>query len=300
MSFLGKGIDAIDVNSFSLDIENHNINLSKNISVDKISIGKYQPRKKDTISKESIQDLVKSICEHGVLQPIIVRTLVNNRYELIAGERRYLAVIDAGLKEIPCIIKTVNEKQAYAVALIENIQREQLSLLEESESMLKLKDEFSLSVDEVSKLIGKPRTTVANLVRVASLLSPEGKILLEENKIDFGHVRCVLGLDHELQNMLLQYVVDHNLSVRATEKIIREDSHVYLNDISKDKKVLFLENEIGELKDIKDKFSMVFNRNIQVKSLKSGTIRVLIEFENLENIYDYLNKNFFGEASVKD
>lgn len=291
MSFLGKGIDAIDVNSFSLDIENHNINLSKNILIDKISIGKYQPRKKDTISKESIQDLVKSICEHGVLQPIIVRKLVNNRYELIAGERRYLSAVEAGLKEIPCIIKDVNEKDAFAIALIENIQREQLSVLEESESILKLKEQFFLSSEEVSKLIGKPRTTVANLVRVAKLLSPDGKRLLEQNMIDLGHVRAVLTLDHETQNIVLEYVVNNKMTVRETEKIVREEAYYSLKAKGEKSIPLFSKQE-EYLKDVWEKLSQALNKNIQMKLLQSGKIKVSIEFENVHNVYDYLIENY--------
>lgn len=296
MSFLGKGIDAIDVNSFSLDIENHNINLSKNISVDKISIGKYQPRKKDTISKESIQDLVKSICEHGVLQPIIVRTLVNNRYELIAGERRYLSAVEAGLKEIPCIIKEVNEKDAFAIALIENIQREQLSVLEESESILKLKEQFFLSSEEVSKLIGKPRTTVANLVRVAKLLSPDGKRLLEQNMIDLGHVRAVLTLDHDIQNIVLEYVVNNKMTVRETEKIVREEAYYSLKDKS-EKNIPLLSKQEASLKDVWEKMSQALNKNIQMKLLQSGKIKVSIVFENVHNVYDYLIENYSENES---
>lgn len=285
MNFLGKGIDAIDVNSLHIDYENKNENFSQKVPVNQISIGKYQPRKKGSISNASIQEMVDSIKKHGVLQPIIVRILPNEHYELIAGERRYLAAIETGLNEIPCIIKNVTEKDALAIALIENIQREQLSLLEESESILKLKEEHSLSVDDVAKLISKPRTTVANLVRVASLLSREGKVLLEENKIDFGHVRAVLTLEHQFQNTILQYVATHRLSVRETEKIIREGRYNELNIELKIKNTYAISDELTK---IKHKYSAIFNKNIQLKALNSGKIKVSIEFENIAKVNEYL------------
>ena len=175
MNILGVGVDAIAVNSLRPEYEAESKCFMKNIQLSKIVIGHYQPRKTGVITKESIQDLVASIKEQGVLQPIIVRKIGDDKYELIAGERRYRSAYEANLNEIPCVIKDVSEQDAFAIALIENIQREQLSLLEESESLLKLKEEHFLSVDDVSKMIGKPRTTVANLIRVASLLSPEGK-----------------------------------------------------------------------------------------------------------------------------
>lgn len=292
MNILGKGVDAIEVNALSIDLNNKSANLMQDISITKISVGNYQPRKIHAISKTALQDLVSSIKEQGILQPIIVRILVNGHYEIIAGERRYHAAIEAGLKEIPCIIKDVTQKEAFAIALIENIQREQLSVLEEADSMLKLKDEFILTVDEVARLISKPRSTVANLIRVALLLCPEGKIYWEQNKITYGHVRAVLGLEHEMQRVLLQYIVENKLSVRETEKIVRNRSYTELNVRLIDHHIVNAVNENIRLKEIKEKISTVFNKNIQIKVLQSGTIRLLIEFDNLDNINDYLNENF--------
>lgn len=222
MNILGTGVDAISVNSPQYAHEVESEHLMKNIQLSKIVIGNYQPRKIGVITQESIQDLVASIKERGVLQPIIVRKSGNDKYELIAGERRYRSAYEANLTDIPCVIKDVSEKEAFAIALIENIQREQLSLLEESEALLKLKEEHFLSVDDVSKMIGKPRTTVANLIRVAYLLSPEGKLLWERGFVDYGHIRAVIMLNHEFQNIILQYVADNKLSVRHTEALVRE------------------------------------------------------------------------------
>ena len=228
MNILGKGINAIEVDLLNLNHEKQSGNIMKNISLAKIVLGKYQPRKHGKISKESLQDLVESIKEQGVLQPIIVREMDDEKYELIAGERRYLSALEIGLTVIPCLIKNVNEREAFAIALIENIQREQLTLLEESESLLKLKNEHFLSVDQVSKIIGKPRSTVANLIRVASLLSPECKLFWENGDVDYGHIRAAIILDHKFQNIVIQYVIDKKLSVRETEKFIKEKKYLDL------------------------------------------------------------------------
>ena len=285
MSFLGMGVDAIAVNSLPSEHDTEPKNVMKNIQLCKIVMGHYQPRKTGTITTESIQDLVASIKEQGVLQPIIVRKTGNEQYELIAGERRYHAAYEANLNEIPCVIKEVSEKDAFAIALIENIQREQLSLLEQSESLLKLKEEHFLSVDDVSKMIGKPRSSVANLIRVASLLSPEGKLLWEKGDVDYGHIRAVIILSHEFQNKVLQYVVDNKLSVRETEKLIREKKYFGLDDdkISGEtiaNKLIFNE----DLKYFIQKFTAIYGNNVSIKTLRSGKIKMSIEFDDVEQM----------------
>ncbi len=220
-------------------------------------------------------DLVSSIKENGVLQPIIVRDLSGEKYEVIAGERRFLAAIESNLEEIPCVIKNVNEKDAFAIALIENIQREQLSLLEVSESLLKLKEEHFLSVEEVSKMVGKPRTTVANLIRVALLLSYEGKSLWEKGSVDYGHIRAVIILSHELQNLVLQYVIDNTLSVRETEEFIRQKKYSYLDKTIKVKDTSKSNLPEENMTYISTKFSLIYKKNVIIKTFKSGKIRVV-------------------------
>lgn len=286
MNILGMGIDAIEVKTLPFKTENPMIN----ISLRKIMVGKYQPRKTGIITDESIQDLVASMKEQGVLQPIIVRKIDGGRYELIAGERRYRSAIKADLTEIPCVIKDVSEKDAFAIALIENIQREQLSLLEESESLLKLKEEHALSVDEVSKIIGKPRTTVANLIRVASLLSPEGKLLWEKGDVNYGHIRSVIVLEHHLQNIVLQYIIKNELSVRAAEQLINEKKYLRFNDETPKKNINKSSVLGNELMAIMDEFSIVHGKKIVIKPLGSGKMKLSIEFDNVENILLYLKE----------
>lgn len=289
MNILGKGINAIEVDLLNLNHEKQSGNIMKNISLAKIVLGKYQPRKHGKISKESLQDLVESIKEQGVLQPIIVREMDDEKYELIAGERRYLSALEIGLTVIPCLIKNVNERDAFAIALIENIQREQLTLLEESESLLKLKDEHFLSVDQVSKIIGKPRSTVANLIRVASLLSPECKLFWENGDVDYGHIRAAIILDHKFQNIVIQYVIDKKLSVRETEKFIKEKKYLDLLEpqVTKINNRPLVSSD--DMKILSEKFLNLYNKNVRINALKTGRIRVLMEFESIERIYDYLD-----------
>ena len=293
MNILGVGIDALTVNSLRPEHEIEREYFTKNIQLSKIVIGNYQPRKTGVITKESIQDLMASIIEHGILQPIIVRKTEGDKYELIAGERRYRSAYEANLNDIPCVIKDVNEKDAFAIALIENIQREQLSLLEESEALLKLKAEHFLSVDDVSKMIGKPRTTVANLIRVASSLSPEGKLLWEKESVNYGHIRAVIMLNHGLQNIVLQYVVSNKLSVRETEKIVREKKYLMLNDKYAERTIIAKPSALNdELKSIAKKFTAIHGNNASIKAIASGRVRVSIEFEDVDKTCDFLKEKY--------
>ena len=288
LNILGLGVDAIAVKSKRPIHEVGGQNFMKNIQINKILVGHYQPRKTGVITKDSIQDLIASIRAQGVLQPIIVRKIADENYELIAGERRYRSACEAGLNEIPCVIKEVSEKDAFAIALIENIQREQLSLLEESESLLKLKEEHFLTVDEVSKMVGKSRTTVANLIRAASSLSPEGKLLWEKGVVDYGHIRTVIMLSHDLQNTLLQFVVNNELSVRETEALVRKKRNASLDDEILEKTTLTKPSLLNnELKYIVEKFSDLYGK-ASIKSMSLGRVKVSVEFENTDKIYEFL------------
>lgn len=287
MNILGKGVDAIKTNVLQFDLNEKSTNIMQNVLLKNIIPGNYQPRKKGNITTESLQDLIASIKELGLLQPIIVRKTENEVYELIAGERRYRSALELNLQEIPCIIKTVNEKEAFAIALIENIQREQLSLQEEAEALLKLKDEYSLTVEQVAKTIGKPRTTIANLIRVASMLSPHGKLLWESGTVDYGHIRAVILLDHEKQNQILTYIADKKLSVRETEKLIKQDLFNELNAVKTTNSLkILIPTDIT--KKITDQFHEIYNKNIKIKEMNSGKIKILMEFDHVDAIFDYL------------
>ena len=221
MNILGEGIDAIDKESLLSEIAMSEMVKVKNININSIVIGKFQPRTGE-ISDESLSELKGSIVEQGVLQPILVREGERGGYELIAGERRFRATRLVGLSHIPCIVKKVTPQEAFAIAIIENIQRKQLTLLEESEALLKLKEEYGFSNDETARSIGRPRTTVTNLLRLAEKLCSKGKVMLDDGSIDFGHARALLILDEDLQKKYLDILKQKKISVRALEQKIRD------------------------------------------------------------------------------
>lgn len=284
MNILGTGIDAINFEALNISKIESDVNIIKNIQIDLIDIGNYQPRKQSAITDESMQDLIDSIKEHGILQPVILRCTDTERYELIAGERRLRAALELRLDEIPAVLKNIDAKQAYAIAIIENIQREQLSLLEEAEALLKLKNDYFMSVETVAKMIGKPRTTIANLIRVATHLSSFGKELLERGDVDYGHIRSVLILEEDIQNLVLNYVAEKKLTVRATENFVREHGYDKLltpnNCEKKESNALDDESINLMVRTLSDKYKT----NVSLKRLSGGKIRVSMDFIDLEKV----------------
>ena len=191
----------------------------KELPVDLIQRGKYQPRR--DIEPESLQDLADSIKAQGVMQPIVVRPISDSRYEIIAGERRWRATQLAGLHSIPTIVRDVPDEAAIAMALIENIQREDLNPIEEAAALQRLQQEFELTQQEVADAIGKSRSTVANLLRLMSLRE-DVRRLVEHGDLEMGHARALLALEGEHQSQAARTVVARGLSVRQTEALVRK------------------------------------------------------------------------------
>lgn len=191
------------------------------IPVEFIQRGRYQPRL--DIKPEALQELADSIKAQGVVQPIVVRPLTGQpeRFELIAGERRWRAAQLAGLHEIPAVIKDVPDKTVMSIALIENIQREQLNPLEEAGALQRLIGEFGMTHADVAEAIGRSRASVSNLLRLLEL-APTPKRLLESGQIEMGHARALLSLPPEAQTALAERVAAEGLSVRATERLVRQ------------------------------------------------------------------------------
>jgi ParB family chromosome partitioning protein len=180
--------------------------------------GRYQPRR--DFDPDSLRELADSIGVQGVIQPIVVRPIAGERYEIVAGERRWRASKQAGLAEIPVVIRNVDEPTALAIALIENIQRDDLAPLEEAGALQRLLDEFGLTHQQVAEAVGKSRTTVTNLLRLLELES-EVKLLLDQGRLEMGHARALLGLKGDAQALAGRQVVARGLSVRETEKLVR-------------------------------------------------------------------------------
>lgn len=191
----------------------------RHLAIDLLQRGKYQPRK--TIKQEAVQELADSIRAQGVIQPIVVRSIGQGRYEIIAGERRWRAAQLAGLTEIPALIKDIPDETALAIALIENIQRENLNPLEEAMALQRLLDEFDMTHQQVAEAVGKSRTTVSNLLRLLSL-HPEVKIFLEDGQLEMGHARALLALSGNTQLQAAREVATRGLSVRETEQLVNK------------------------------------------------------------------------------
>jgi len=188
------------------------------LPIEQIQRGRYQPRR--DFDPDSLRELADSISAQGVIQPIVVRPIEDGRFEIIAGERRWRASHQAGLADIPVVIRDVDEQSAIAIALIENIQRDDLNPLEEASALSRLLEEFGLTHQEVAEAVGKSRTTVTNLLRLLEL-NDDVKQNLQEGRLEMGHARALLGLKGPRQSTAARQVVARGLSVRETEKLVR-------------------------------------------------------------------------------
>jgi len=227
---LGRGLDAL-LTSNTANQQKHSQQSTEaaEIAIDKgelqklpieqLKPGRYQPRK--DMSPEALEDLAASVKAQGIIQPIVVRPVADDQYEIIAGERRWRAAQLAKLDVVPCLIKEVADEAAVAIALIENIQREDLNAMEEATALQRLLDEFQMTHQDVAQAVGKSRTTVTNLLRLNNL-EPGVKTLLERGDIDLGHAKLLLALQGEQQTDVAQQIVAKDLTVRESEKLVRK------------------------------------------------------------------------------
>jgi ParB family chromosome partitioning protein len=212
---LGRGLDALlgDVSAKSEK------NAMQTLPIEYLQRGKYQPRK--DMNPEKLQELTDSIKAQGVIQPVVVRSIGPDKYEIVAGERRWRAGQLAGLQEIPVVIREIDDRSAMAIALIENIQREDLNPLEEASALRRLLDEFTMTHQQIADAVGKSRTTVTNLLRLMDL-HPDVKILLVNGQLEMGHARALLSLDDVKQVAVANKIVKEGLTVRDAERLVKE------------------------------------------------------------------------------
>ena len=238
---LGRGLDAL----LSNDADNQSSEETSNlIALDKLISGKFQPRK--NFNQDTLKELADSIKAQGIIQPILVRMISNNQYEIIAGERRWQAAKIANLKEVPVIIKDISDSTALAMALIENIQREDLNVIEEARGIKRLIDEFNITHEEAAEAVGKSRTTVSNILRLLNLCEHAQKAL-ETKKIEMGHARAILSLSFIDQTMMCQKIINQQLTVREVEKAVSKgETKKIPSKQSKDNDIKRLENELSE------------------------------------------------------
>ncbi|HIG36874.1 MAG TPA: ParB/RepB/Spo0J family partition protein, partial [Oceanospirillaceae bacterium] len=220
---LNRGLEALLQGAGSLDVDlTQSQPLAKDglqeLPVEWVQRGVYQPRR--DLDPETLEELAASIRVHGIMQPIVVRSVGIDRYEIIAGERRWRAAQMAELDSVPALIKEVPDEAAIAMALIENIQREDLNAMEEAFALQRLQNEFELTQQQVADAVGKSRSAIANLLRLLQL-SEAVRLMLERGDLEMGHARCLLPLDEDQQLQLAREVVAKGLSVRQTEELVR-------------------------------------------------------------------------------
>src|SRR5512140_1107758 len=210
---LGRGLDAL----LSGNDDQASHETLQTIGIDRLVPGKYQPRTR--MDEASLEELAQSIREQGLMQPVLVRPVGGGRFEIIAGERRWRAAQRAGLTEIPALVRPVADQAALALALVENIQREDLNPLEEANGLQRLIDEFGLTHDAAAKAVGRSRSAVSNLLRLRELAKPVQEYLLD-GRIDMGHARALLGLPSGEQTAAATRIVNMGLSVREAERLV--------------------------------------------------------------------------------
>ncbi|MBK8069232.1 MAG: ParB/RepB/Spo0J family partition protein [Rhodanobacteraceae bacterium] len=241
---LGRGLDALLGDAAPAEpVANEN---TTTLPVESLQPGKYQPR--TGMDPERLAELAASIRVHGVVQPVVVRRIGASRYEIIAGERRWRAAQQAGLHDIPVVLRDIPDQAAIAIALIENIQREDLNPLEEAQALKRLIDEFDLTHQDAADAVGRSRAAVSNLLRLLEL-APEARRLLEAKKIDMGHARALLTLPTLLQVRLATQAAEHGWSVRELEAEARKAQAQPKTAAAKprrDVNVQTLENELSE------------------------------------------------------
>lgn len=249
------------------------------LAVDLIQRGKYQPRK--DMDPESLQELANSIKAQGVMQPIVVRAISDRKYEIIAGERRWRATQLAGLDTIPVVIRQVSDEAAIAMALIENIQREDLNPIEEAFSLQRLQQEFELTQQEVADAVGKSRSTVANLLRLMSLQA-DVRRLVEHGDLEMGHARALLALEGGDQSHAAGAVVSKGLSVRQTEALVRS---LQASKGQPDVK----ERIDPNIRQLQDDLSQKLGAKVQIQHTAKGKGKLVLSYSSLDELDGILN-----------
>ena len=280
---LGKGLDALLGESagsnLASPLESSSLTM---LSIDLIERGSFQPRR--DFDQDALQSLADSIKSQGLVQPILVRSVANkNSYEIVAGERRWRAAQIAGLHDIPVIIKDVSDNEAMCLALIENIQREDLNPLEEAGALERLINEFEMTHDAVADAVGRSRPAVSNLLRLLEL-DDSVKKMLETGKLDMGHARALLSLSPDKQLESATKILKQGLSVRATENLVKQlldgNQHSRTKNDAKDSNITKLENDLSERIAAK----------VSITHQSSGKGKLQISYNSLDELEGILKR----------
>ena len=278
MKGLGRGLDALLSGS-----DKPHGDEQRSLPIERLRPGKYQPQTQ--MDEASLAELAASIRSQGVMQPILARAVENTpgaeRYEIVAGERRWRAAQLAGLAEVPVLIRNIPDEQALAMALIENIQRENLNPLEEAQGLQRLIDEFGLTHQQAADAVGRSRPAATNLLRLLQLTAAVQDMLLA-GKLDMGHARALLPVSSGQQVGLAQRVVQKGLSVRETERLVHQLLNPPKNVSAKaiDRDLLRLQEELSD----------GLGASVLIRANKKGSGKVTIDFASLEQLDGLLSR----------
>ncbi len=280
----GRGLDALlgSIQKEKLQLEAQSLDHGqlKQIDVHLLKRGEYQPRR--YINEQDLQELAASIEKHGVMQPIVIRPIEDEKYlyEIIAGERRWRAAQLAGLTEVPAIVRDLTDQVAIALALIENIQRQDLNPIDQAMALQRFHDEFGLSHQEIADTVGKARTTVSNLLRLLTLAEPV-KDFMQQSLLDMGHARAILTLKAKDQLKVAEYVIEKSLSVRQTEQLVR--------DMNAPKQAKEKQATSSDIQQLTQRLSDRFGADVKIDHNKQGKGKLVINYHSLEELDGILN-----------
>jgi ParB family chromosome partitioning protein len=269
---LGRGLDALLAGS---DEKSEREPL-QTLAIDRLKPGRYQPRTR--MDEAALDELAASVREHGVMQPILVRPVEGGRFEIIAGERRWRAAQRAGLAEVPALVKSVPDQAALALALIENIQREDLNPLEQANGIQRLIDEFGLTHDAAAKAVGRSRSAVSNLLRLRELAKPVQEYLMD-GRLDMGHARALLGLAPGAQAAAAARIVAQGLSVRETERLAH---HLAQPGRRRGKRGPRAADP--DLARLQDELAERLGAKVTIEPRKAGSGRLVIAYSSLDEL----------------
>ena len=273
---LGRGLDAL----LSGSEERADDTLTE-LAVGLLKPGRFQPRTR--MDPQSIAELADSIKAQGLIQPILVRPVENGKYEIIAGERRWRASQLAGLTQVPVVIRTVADKAALAMALIENIQREDLNPLEEATGIQRLVDEFEMTHEVAAQAVGRSRSAVTNLLRLLNL-SKAVQDLLMQGKIEMGHARALLAISGSRQAELAHQIITRNLSVREAEQLIGQA------EVTSRKTPRKQPRKDRDLQALEEELSEILATTVTIKTTKGGRGKLTIDYASLDQLENVLQK----------
>lgn len=252
------------------------------VALERLAPSAFQPRKE--IDPGRLQELADSISAQGVVQPVVVREVEGERFEIIAGERRWRAAQLAGLAEIPVIVRKVSDQAALAIALIENIQREDLNAMEEAEALKRLLDEYRMTHQQLADAVGKSRATITNLLRLNEL-HPEVKNLLMSGVIEMGHARALLGLELAQQHVAARRIVDRQLTVRAAETLVQGlragvMATAAVQTLARD----------PDIRRLEDDMSSQIGAPVMIRHGKKGSGQIIIKYSSLDELDGVLDR----------